>query len=137
VNGKVPSRRDKQCCCAVGSKIYFFGGFGPQEPEPEEQSEKTAQSGEAKKQGTSGNEETAEQEEEEEGPCATFGWFNDLFVLDTGKNTFASQATMLTHLICRYYDLATADYTRDTTNGACGFCTRREEQQVVRIWRPR
>ena len=57
--GVPPSPRDKLSCVAMGIKIIFFGGFGPLE-----------------------NLETEKSEQEE----AEFGWFNDLFSFDTGRD---------------------------------------------------
>lgn len=57
--GVPPSPRDKLSCAAMGIKIIFFGGFGPLE-----------------------NLETEKSEQEE----AEFGWFNDLFSFDTGRD---------------------------------------------------
>ena len=57
--GVPPSPRDKLSCVAMGTKIIFFGGFGPLE-----------------------NLETEKSEQEE----AEFGWFNDLFSFDTGRD---------------------------------------------------
>ena len=53
-NGVPPSPRDKLTCVAMGTKILFFGGFGPLE------------------------------DADTEGDGADFGWFNDLFRFDTG-----------------------------------------------------
>ena len=54
-SGVPPSPRDKLTCVAMGTKILFFGGFGPLE----------------------------ETDTSQEGG-ADFGWFNDLFSFDTG-----------------------------------------------------
>lgn len=59
--GVPPSPRDKLSCVAMGTKIIFFGGFGPLE-----------------------NLETEKSEQEE----AEFGWFNDLFSFDTENCTW-------------------------------------------------
>ena len=56
-SGVPPSPRDKLTCVAKGTKIFFFGGFGPLED--------------------------AETEDQE---GAAFGWFNDLFSFDTGMH---------------------------------------------------
>jgi len=66
-----PAPRDKHSCCAVGKKIYVFGGFGPHLPEDDEEEE-----------------EDAAEEEQNEG--ATFGWYNDMSVFDTETNTWSS-----------------------------------------------
>lgn len=58
-NGVPPSPRDKLTCVAKGTKIFFFGGFGPLED--------------------------AETEDQE---GAAFGWFNDLFSFDTENCTW-------------------------------------------------
>jgi len=55
-NGNAPSPRDKLSSVSVGSVIYFFGGFGPQQ---------------------------AEDDDDDEDEAATFGWFNDIHTLDT------------------------------------------------------
>ena len=55
--GDSPCPRDKLSCVAMGTKILFFGGFGPLEH--------------------------LEADIEECGQ-AEFGWFNDLYSFDTG-----------------------------------------------------
>ena len=59
-SGDPPCPRDKLCAVAMGTKVLFFGGFGPLDDEEGHESE----AGEAE-----------------------FGWFNDLYGYDTGKYT--------------------------------------------------
>lgn len=68
--GNKPRARDKLQAVAIGTNIYYFGGFGPKTDQDLEDLEE-------------------ESEEEEEIPeaqnqqGAEFGWFNDIYVLDT------------------------------------------------------
>lgn len=59
--GTPPSPRDKLTCVAMGTKILFFGGFGPVEDTETDTSEPDQ---------------------------AQFGWFNDLFSFDTENCTW-------------------------------------------------
>lgn len=67
VQGNAPAPRDKHSCTLIGNKIYVFGGFGPQTVDEPEQDED-------------------EDDEDDEPEPATFGWFNDMFELNTGKD---------------------------------------------------
>ncbi|KAK3764256.1 hypothetical protein RRG08_033338, partial [Elysia crispata] len=72
--GPRPRSRDKLQGVAVGSLIYYFGGFGPKTDEAEIDDI----------EGSDDDDEEFEdipESKEQEG--AEFGWFNDLFVLDT------------------------------------------------------
>ncbi|XP_064608900.1 host cell factor 2-like [Liolophura sinensis] len=76
--GSHPSARDKLGAVAIGTKIYYFGGFGPTLEEEDL---------------------TGDTEEEEEGEMAgqegaVFGWFNDLFVYDTVANSWSQPMQM-------------------------------------------
>ncbi|KAK7011091.1 kelch domain-containing protein 1 [Biomphalaria glabrata] len=72
--GNRPRARDKLQAVVIDTNIYYFGGFGPK-------------SDEAEAADLEGNDDDEEDEEdipeshEQEG--AEFGWFNDLYVLDT------------------------------------------------------
>lgn len=74
--GNKPRARDKLQAVAIGTNIYYFGGFGPKVA-PEEMDEDWEDEEEE-------DEEELPEAQEQEG--AEFGWFNDLFVLDTVKN---------------------------------------------------
>lgn len=54
-HGAPPSPRDKLTCVTMGTKILFWGGFGP-----------------------------SEEPDIVQGEGAKFKWFNDLFCFDTG-----------------------------------------------------
>ncbi|XP_076444322.1 kelch domain-containing protein 2-like [Babylonia areolata] len=71
--GNKPRPRDKLQGVAIGSNIYYFGGFGPKTA-PEEMDEDWEDEEEEEEDGIP-------EAQEQEG--AEFGWFNDLFVLDT------------------------------------------------------
>jgi len=78
-SGTAPAPRDKHSCCVNGNKIYVFGGFGPQNVEEDDDEEDEPAEAEQVK---------AEEDMEEDEP-ATFGWFNDIHVLDTDSNTWS------------------------------------------------
>ncbi|CAG2233844.1 unnamed protein product [Mytilus edulis] len=65
--GTPPAQRDKVGGVAIGTNIYYFGGFGPKSAEADLDIY------------------DSEEEGEDELPdgSASFGWFNDLFVFDT------------------------------------------------------
>ncbi|XP_070205613.1 kelch domain-containing protein 1-like [Littorina saxatilis] len=72
--GNKPRARDKLQGVAIGTNIYYFGGFGPKSDGFEDMEE--------------GDEDEEEEEEEtipeaQEQQGAEFGWFNDLYILDT------------------------------------------------------
>ncbi|XP_078380436.1 kelch domain-containing protein 1-like [Oculina patagonica] len=67
--GTPPSPRDKLTCVAMGTKILFFGGFGPMEDLDTDATEPDQ---------------------------AQFGWFNDLFSFDTENCTWEKLAPSFT-----------------------------------------
>lgn len=71
--GSKPRSRDKLQGVAVGSQIYYFGGFGPKTDEAEVDD----------LEGSDEDDEYEDIPESKEQEGAEFGWFNDLFVLDT------------------------------------------------------
>ncbi|XP_005098914.1 kelch domain-containing protein 2 isoform X2 [Aplysia californica] len=72
--GTKPRARDKLQAVAIDSKIYYFGGFGPKSDEAE-----------AVDLGADSDddEEFEDIPESQEQDGAEFGWFNDLYILDT------------------------------------------------------
>lgn len=83
--GVGPSPRDKLASVVIGTKIYIFGGFGPQGAEEDVEEV----------------DEFSEEEEDVQGPsevqgqeAAQFGWFNDLFVFDTETASWSSPMQM-------------------------------------------
>lgn len=81
VSGTCPSPRDKMTATAVGCRIYVFGGFGPVSASEEgndsdEEEEGTEEGSEEDATDAAGDLEDAQK-------AAEFGWFDDLFVLDT------------------------------------------------------
>ncbi|XP_046358881.2 rab9 effector protein with kelch motifs-like [Haliotis rufescens] len=76
-DGPKPLPRDKLQCVALGKKIYYFGGFGPKSADADQL-------------------ESEDDESEDELPDggAEFGWFNDLYVLDTEKNQWSQPMQM-------------------------------------------
>ncbi|GFO37974.1 kelch domain-containing protein 1 [Plakobranchus ocellatus] len=83
--GPRPKARDKLQAVAVGEKIYYFGGFGP----------KTIEAEIDDLEGTDDEDEEFEdipESRDQEG--AEFGWFNDLFVLDTQTLTWSQPMQM-------------------------------------------
>ncbi|CAH1796061.1 unnamed protein product [Owenia fusiformis] len=79
--GAQPSPRDKLKSVAIGTKIYFFGGFGPK-------------TGEDDIEEVDDFDEDDEDFEDEQDQGAEFGWFNDIFVFDTESNTWSNPMQM-------------------------------------------
>ncbi|XP_025077294.1 LOW QUALITY PROTEIN: kelch domain-containing protein 1-like [Pomacea canaliculata] len=79
--GNKPRARDKHQGVAVGTSIYYFGGFGPLTDEDVELEEDD-------------EEESEEIPEANDQEGAEFGWFNDLFVLDTVKGQWSQPMHM-------------------------------------------
>ncbi|KAL8577885.1 hypothetical protein ACOMHN_018690 [Nucella lapillus] len=73
--GNKPRARDKLQAVAIGTNIYYFGGFGPKVA-PDDMDEEW-------------EDEEDELPESHEQDGAEFGWFNDLFVFDTVKRQWA------------------------------------------------
>ncbi|XP_041364759.1 kelch domain-containing protein 1-like [Gigantopelta aegis] len=92
--GQRPSARDKLQCAVVDKRIFFFGGFGPK-------------SADADLEDDDDDDEEIEETGNQEG--AEFGWFNDLFVLDTERNKWSQPVQMnlgvptarAAHAMCR------------------------------------
>jgi len=74
--GIKPRARDKLQAVAMDNKIYYFGGFGPKSDEAE-----------AEDVGADSDDDEYEDDgeipEAREQDGAEFGWFNDLYILDT------------------------------------------------------
>ncbi|CAG5120142.1 unnamed protein product, partial [Candidula unifasciata] len=71
--GNRPRARDKLQAVAIDSNIYYFGGFGPKTDEAEA----------ADLDGEDDDDDEADIPEAHDQDAAEFGWFNDLYVLDT------------------------------------------------------
>ncbi|XP_059148384.1 kelch domain-containing protein 2-like [Physella acuta] len=69
--GIKPRARDKLQAVAIDSNIYYFGGFGPKSDEAEA----------ADLEGDDDEEDDIPEAQDQDG--AEFGWFNDLYILDT------------------------------------------------------
>ncbi|CAL1544468.1 unnamed protein product [Lymnaea stagnalis] len=72
-DGIKPRARDKLQAVAIDTNIYYFGGFGPKSDEAEA----------ADLEGNDDDEDDDDIPEAHDQDGAEFGWFNDLYVLDT------------------------------------------------------
>ncbi|KAH9520447.1 kelch domain-containing protein 1 [Bulinus truncatus] len=82
--GVKPRARDKLQAVAVDTNIYYFGGFGPKSDEAEA----------ADLEGNDDDEDEEDIPESQDQEGAEFGWFNDLYVLDTVSSKWSQPMHM-------------------------------------------
>lgn len=83
--GKKPSARDKLQGCVVDSRIYYFGGFGP---------ELTGDEDEWEDMDDDEDDDDDVLEEARTQRAAHFGWFNDLYCFDPATNQWSQPMHM-------------------------------------------
>lgn len=79
--GNKPRARDKLQAVAVGTNIYYFGGFGPKTDNDLDELDES-------------EEEEEELPEAQTQQGAEFGWFNDLYIFDTVSRQWSQPMQM-------------------------------------------